>query len=114
VVYLLQAFGHEVSAATEGTEGIEMARHEKPDLILLDIHMPKMDGYEVANRLRNDPACRVIRIVAVTALAMVGDRERLLASGFDGYISKPIEPETFSAQVQGFFGIANENPGIAP
>ena len=105
MVYLLQAFGHKVNGAREGLEGIELARREKPDLILLDIHMPKMDGYEVASRLRADPDCRRISIVAITALAMVGDREKLLASGFDGYISKPIEPETFSARVQEFLGL---------
>jgi two-component system cell cycle response regulator len=110
VVYLLQAFGHEVSGAREGAEGIEMARRGKPDLILLDIHMPKMDGYEVASRLRADPDCRCIPIVAVTALAMVGDREKLLASGFDGYISKPIEPETFSAKVQEYLGLPLRTP----
>jgi CheY-like chemotaxis protein len=105
VIYLLQAFGHDVSGAREGAEGIEMARHNKPELILLHIHMPKMDGYEVARRLREDLDCRKIPIVAVTALAMVGDREKLLASGFDGYISKPIEPESFSAKVQEFLGL---------
>ena len=112
VVYLLQAFGHEVSAAKEGAEGIEMARRQRPDLILLDIHMPKMDGYEVASRLRDDPQCNHIPIVAVTALAMVGDREKLLASGFDGYISKPIEPETFADKVQRF--LAPSSQGAAP
>jgi two-component system cell cycle response regulator len=114
VVYLLKAFGHEVSGAREGAEGIELARRHKPDLILLDIHMPKMDGYEVAARLRDDPDCRYIPIVAVTALAMVGDREKLLASGFDGYISKPIEPETFSAKVQEFLGLPHRSPEAAP
>jgi two-component system, cell cycle response regulator len=110
VVYLLHAFGHEVSGAREGAEGIEMARQHKPDLILLDIHMPKMDGYEVARRLREDPDCCRIPIVAVTALAMVGDREKLLTSGFDGYISKPIEPETFSGKVQEYLGMLPRNP----
>ena len=105
VVYLLRAFGHQVQGARDGADGIELARREKPDLILLDIHMPKMDGYEVASRLRGDPGCGSIPIVAVTALAMVGDREKLLGSGFDGYISKPIEPETFSAKVQEFLGL---------
>jgi two-component system cell cycle response regulator len=109
VMYLLQAFGHEVSGAREGAEGIEMARRNKPELILLDIHMPKMDGYEVASRLRNDPDCRHIPIVAVTALAMVGDREKLLASGFDGYISKTIEPDTFSGKLQEFLGLPVRN-----
>jgi two-component system cell cycle response regulator len=101
-LYLLQAFGHSVSGSRDGTEGIEMARQHKPDLILLDIHMPKMDGYEVASRLRHDPQCRHIPIVGVTALAMVGDREKLLSSGFDGYISKPIDPESFVDKVQSF------------
>lgn len=114
MVYLLQAFGHEVSGAREGAEGIELARQQKPDLILLDIHMPKMDGYEVASRLRDDPDCRCIPIVAVTALAMVGDREKLLASGFDGYISKPIEPETFSAKVQEYLGLPTHRPEAPP
>ena len=70
-MYLLQAFGHAVRGAKEGAEGIELARRERPDIILLDIHMPRMDGYEVARRLRADPQSRDISIVAVTALAMV-------------------------------------------
>ena len=101
-MYLLQAFGHAVRGAKEGAEGIDLARRERPDLILLDIHMPKMDGYEVVRRLRADPQCRDISIVAVTALAMVGDREKLMNAGFDGYISKPIDPETFPGKVQEF------------
>src|ERR1051326_754226 len=102
VMYLLQAFGHAVRGAKEGAEGIELARRERPDIILLDIHMPRMDGYEVARRLRADPQSRDISIVAVTALAMVGDREKLMDAGFDGYISKPIDPETFPGKVQEF------------
>jgi two-component system cell cycle response regulator len=104
---LLEAFGHEVKQAMEGAEGIEMARREKPELILLDIHMPKMDGYEVARRLGADPECRKTPVIAVTALAMVGDREKLLASGFNGYISKPIDPETFTTKVQSFLAPAS-------
>ncbi len=102
MVYLLTSFGHQTLEAHEGSEGIEIARLEKPDLILLDIHMPRMDGYEVARRLNADPECHKIPIVAVTALAMVGDREKILASGFDGYIAKPLDPEMFASQVQGF------------
>ena len=111
MAYLLTAFGHETLEAHEGSEGIERARHEKPDLILLDIHMPRMDGYEVARLLSADPECSQIPIVAVTALAMVGDRERILASGFNGYIAKPLDPEAFSLQVQGFLG-AGHTPGV--
>ena len=102
--YLLTAFGHEALEAHEGAEGIEKARREKPDLILLDIHMPRMDGYEVARLLSADPGCSQIPIVAVTALAMVGDREKILASGFGGYIAKPLDPEAFSTQVQKYLG----------
>ena len=88
--------------AHEGSEGLRRAKAESPDLVLLDIHMPQMDGYEVARRLRADPQCSKMPIVAVTALAMVGDREKILASGFNGYIAKPIEAEMFLSQVAGF------------
>ena len=111
MAYLLTAFGHEAVEAHEGQEGIEKARRDKPDLILLDIHMPRMDGYEVARLLSVDRECSHIPIVAVTALAMVGDREKILASGFSGYIAKPIDPEAFSGQVQGFLG-AGHVPAI--
>jgi two-component system cell cycle response regulator len=107
MVYLLTAFGHETLEAHDGAEGVERASREKLDLILLDIHMPRMDGYEVARRLREDPQCCSIPIVAVTALAMVGDREKILASGFTGYLAKPLEPETFAQQVQGYLGAAH-------
>ena len=102
MVYLLSAFGHEPLEAHEGSEGLQRAKTERPDLILLDIHMPQMDGYEVVRRLRADPACAQVPVVAVTALAMVGDREKILASGFNGYIAKPIEAEVFLSQVNGF------------
>lgn len=104
MVYLLVAFGHEALEAHEGVQGIEKARRERPDLILLDIHMPRMDGYEVARHLKETAECEGIPIVAVTALAMVGDREKILASGFSGYIGKPVDPQTFPAQVQEFLG----------
>lgn len=99
MVYLLSACGHEVLEAYEGTDGLQKAKSDAPDLVLLDIHMPQMDGYEVARRLRADPQCSKIPLVAVTALAMVGDRERILASGFDGYIAKPIDAEGFLLQI---------------
>ncbi len=111
MAYLLTAFGHEALQAHDGVEGIEKALREKPDLILLDIHMPRMDGYEVAHLLREYSECSQIPIVAVTALAMVGDREKILASGFSGYIAKPLDPEAFSVQVNGFLG-AEHAPGV--
>lgn len=106
MVYLLSAFGHQALEAHDGVEGVEKASRERPDLILLDIHMPRMDGYEAVRRLRRKPECEGIPIVAVTALAMVGDRERILASGFSGYIAKPLDPESFAAQVHGYLGVA--------
>src|SRR5438445_117978 len=90
MTYLLKAFGHSPTVAHDGVDGLEAAQREQPDLILLDVQMPRMDGYEVARRLKRDPVLRAVPVVAVTALAMVGDRDRVLASGFDGYIAKPI------------------------
>lgn len=81
-----------------------MALREKPDLIVCDVHLPKMDGYDVVSKLKADPASRAIPTIAVTALAMVGDRDRVLEAGFDGYLSKPINPETFVQQIVTFLG----------
>jgi two-component system cell cycle response regulator len=100
--YLLQAYGHTVSTACDGVEGLEAARREAPDLIICDIQLPRMDGQQVARQLSGDPELGSIPRVAVTALAMVGDRDRVLASGFAGYIPKPIHPETFVQQVESF------------
>ncbi len=98
--YLLKAFGYTVLHALDGQEGIELARRELLDLIICDIHLPRLDGYEVAKRLKGHPALCQIPLVAVTALAMVGDRDKILAAGFDGYIDKPIDPEKFIKHVQ--------------
>ncbi|MHB2020399.1 MAG: response regulator [Candidatus Xenobia bacterium] len=102
MVYLLHAFGYSLLSAPDGAAGLEAAAQERPDLILCDVHLPRVDGYEVARRLKQDPLLRKIPLVAVTALAMVGDRERLLEAGFDGYIGKPITPETFVGEVEKF------------
>lgn len=99
MLYLLGAFGHVAIPARNGREGLRIAAEEKPDLILCDIHLPKMDGYEVVRRLKSDPRCCSIPTIAVTALAMVGDRDRILRAGFDGYLAKPINPETFVQQI---------------
>jgi two-component system cell cycle response regulator len=100
--YLLQAFGHTVLSVYNGEEGIEVARRELPDLIICDVHLPKLDGYGVLDQLKHQSgdALRRIPVIAVTALAMVGDRQKLLAAGFDGYLGKPIEPELFVSQVE--------------
>jgi two-component system, cell cycle response regulator len=101
--YLLRAFGYDPRTAADGRDGLEAAGSEEFDLILCDIQLPGMDGCEVARRLKADPALRTVPLVAVTALAMVGDRDRILAAGFDNYLTKPINPETFVRQVELFF-----------
>ena len=100
--FILKAYGYTPLLATSGAEGVRIALEECPDVILLDIRMPGMDGYEVAAALKNEPRLQRTRIVAVTASAMVGDRERIAAAGFHGYIQKPIDPETFVADVERF------------
>ena len=102
MVYLLQAFGHTPLEAMDGETGLDLIRREPPDLVLCDIHLPDTDGFGVAQQLKHDPALHAIPLVAVTALAMVGDRDRILSAGFDGYITKPITPETFVGQVEAF------------
>ncbi|MFI4939339.1 MAG: response regulator [Burkholderiales bacterium] len=103
--YLLSAFGHNVMAANDGDEGLELTRAVVPELIICDVHMPKLDGYEVARILKSDPHLSNIPLLAVTALAMVGDREKGLKAGFDGYLYKPIEPETFISEVERYLKI---------
>jgi CheY-like chemotaxis protein len=102
MVYLLRAFGYEPLTASDGEAGVKMAQLELPSLIVCDVHLPIMDGYAVVGALKSSPAVSAIPVIAVTALAMVGDREKLLASGFDGYIEKPIEPELFVSQIETF------------
>jgi CheY-like chemotaxis protein len=99
--YLLRAFGYTPLQARDGEEGVNTAVRERPDLILMDVQLPKLTGSEALKRIR-DLDTRAFPIVAVTALAMVGDRERVMAEGFDGYLSKPITPETFVTEVEAF------------
>ena len=100
VSFILKNHGYEVCAATDGQEGIDLAGTALPDLILLDIQLPRMDGYEVARQLRQRPALAEVPIVAVTSYAMAGDRDKALAAGCSGYIEKPINPDTFMQQVE--------------
>lgn len=100
--YLVTALGHTVEGCRDGRSGLEAARRQPPDLVLCDIQLPVMSGHELAQALRADPAFRELPMVAVTALAMRGDRENALAAGFNGYLSKPIEPRTFGSQVESF------------
>jgi len=100
--FILQKHGHVVIAARDGRQGIKLAKETLPELILLDIQLPVMDGYAVADELRRDSRLAGIPIVAVTSYAMAGDRERILAAGCNGYIEKPINPDTFLAEVFSF------------
>ncbi len=98
--FLLEQHGHQVLLAETGLEGLALASAARPDLILLDIQLPGMDGHAVARSLKADPELKSIPIVVVTSYAMVGDREKCLAAGAEGYIEKPINPETFVAEVE--------------
>jgi CheY-like chemotaxis protein len=100
MVYLLQAFGHQTLTAGNGAEGVAAVNRDHPDLVIMDLQMPVMDGYEAAKLLKADPAVAAIPLVAVTAYAMVGDRERIMACGFDGYMTKPIDPQTFVRELE--------------
>lgn len=87
---LLSFHGYEITVASDGHEGVGLARELMPDLILMDIQMPGMDGMTAAGILKGDPATSCLKIIALTSFAMQGDREKFLAAGFDGYVSKPI------------------------
>jgi CheY-like chemotaxis protein len=100
--FLLEKHGYVVIASADGPAGIAMAKTISPALILLDIQLPSMDGYAVARELRMIPALRHTPIIAVTSYAMAGDREKSLAAGCDGYLEKPINPDTFVAEVERF------------
>lgn len=100
--FLLERHGFQIIPAIDGPAGLAAALTHSPDLILLDIQLPGMDGYEVARALRNHPALRRTPIVAVTSFAMVGDREKCLAAGCTGYLEKPIDPDTFVTEIARF------------
>lgn len=100
--FLLEKNGFKVVPARSGPEGIELAGHLRPDLIILDIQLPGMDGYAVARELRRITSLTEVPIIAVTSYAMVGDRQRSLAAGCTGYIEKPINPDTFQKEIEAF------------
>lgn len=102
VTFILEKSGYEVIQAQDGQEGIGLADQVKPDIILLDIQLPNMDGYAVAQEIKANPGLDGIPIIAVTSYAMAGDRERIIAAGCEGYIEKPIDPDTFMRQVKQF------------
>lgn len=100
LTYLLEAFGYSVRCAEDGMQGVEMAITDPPDVIVCDMYLPKLDGFGVLRHLKSNPATEKIPLIAVTALAMVGDRERMLSAGFDGYMRKPVDPERFVPDIE--------------
>ena len=97
--FLIKHAGHEVLMATDAEAGLTIARERRPDLILMDIQLPHMDGLEATTILKADPLTRRIPVIALTALAMKGDEERIRAAGCDGYIAKPMRYKEFLAAV---------------
>ncbi len=98
--FILNKSGYEVIEAREGKTGVELAAKEKPDLILMDIQLPDIDGLEATRRVRASEDAGELPIIALTSYAMVGDREKALEAGCTGYIEKPINPETFIAEME--------------
>lgn len=98
--FLLEKNGYEVITAEDGFKAIEKVKAEKPDLILMDLQLPEMNGYEATRRIKSIREISYIPIVAVSSYAMVGDREKALAAGCVGYIEKPFMPETFVLEIE--------------
>lgn len=101
---VLEYYGYEVAEAVNGAEGLERAREYPPDLLFLDIQMPVLDGFAVIKALRNDPVPGIRKIIALTSFAMRGDRERIMAAGFDGYLTKPIDTRELPHMVREWLG----------
>lgn len=102
LTFLLEAENYEVIQSFSGKAGVEVAKNDKPDIILLDIQLPEMDGYTVAKNIRTIDELKTTPIIAVTSYAMPGDREKCVESGATGYIEKPINPDTFISQMNSF------------
>jgi two-component system cell cycle response regulator DivK len=100
--YLLNASGYSASVAEDGDSGVRLALETSPDLVICDLQIPRLNGYQVLQRLRSDPAWRPVPIIAVTAFSMSGDREKALAAGFDEHLTKPITPDTFVGQIEAY------------
>ncbi|HET9216070.1 MAG TPA: response regulator [Terriglobia bacterium] len=90
---------YEIDEATDGHDAISRIRHTQPDLILMDIQMPEMDGYETLRQIRANPSCKLVPVVAITAFAMLDDRQKAFEAGFDGYFAKPINIAALRTQI---------------
>ncbi len=99
---LLSVHGHTIIFADNGRDGVDMTRAEHPDLVLMDLSLPVMDGFQATKEIKSDLALKAIPIIALTAHAMAGDEHRALAAGCDGYISKPIEVRVFAQRIAGY------------
>lgn len=104
--YLLSKRGHAVDSAENGAQGLAMAERARPDLILCDLQMPEMDGYAFIARLRAHAQLAKVPVLTVTAFSMPGDESKAIAAGFDGYLSKPIDPARFCDRVESFLAPA--------
>ena len=100
--------GYKVVTAQDGLDGLEQAKLAHPDLILMDVQMPRMDGFEATQKLRQDPEFKHTPIIALTALAMPSDREHCLAAGMDEYMSKPVNLKTLVKTIQKFLSFREE------
>ena len=109
--FLLKSKGMVVIEAETAAAAIELARVERPDLILMDVQLPGMDGYAATRAIKADPSTRHIPVVAMTAYAMTGDRDRALEAGCDGYITKPIDTKEFPATVARYLAARGGTPG---
>ena len=98
--FILEKSGYKVIEARDGVSGVEKAIKEKPDLVIMDIQLPNINGLEATKRIRASEADHNVPIIALTYYAMTGDREKALAAGCTGYIEKPINPETFMAEIE--------------
>lgn len=101
--FILEKTGYEVIEAKTGISGVEAAAKEEPDLILMDIQLPDIDGYEVTRRIRASEAGDKVPIIALTSYAMVGDEEKAFNAGCSGYIKKPINPDTIIMEIKKYF-----------
>jgi len=109
--YLLTHYGHEVTSASNGVEGARLTRELRPDIVLCDLRMPHLDGYGLLERVRADRALDDIVVIAVTAYSMPDDRKRVREAGFDGHLTKPIEPDKVVAQIEAFIAAGRRGGG---
>ncbi len=110
VTELLEDWGYEVVEACDGREALQQIKETSPDLVLLDIQMPILNGFAVVSQLRQDARFAALRVVAVTAYAMQGDREKGLSAGFDAYVTKPIDPENLKTQIEQLLAQETKRP----